>query len=337
MLVNKRNKTNINVPQLEINGIQLKEVGKMICLGDVFNSKGNNDDLMEDRVKRGTAAAVSIHGFMREVSVGIHTISVYILLHRAIFLASILFNAQAWSNLTEKNISKLSSMQLKFLKKSMKVKQAVANSFVYLELGVLPVEYEMHKRQMSFLHHIIHLDKNDPVRKMWEYQKLLPDHNNWWNCVEKLLIKYGIEVSEENIKNMSKESFKEKIKKAVLKVAFEELKIECKGKEKTKHLTYQEFTTQSYLTALYPNLSRIIFKCRSQTLNIKAHMRYKYQEDQCCRWCGISDESLQHVVNCGSHEYAISDVEKIIQQGQDLKVLSEIAERVEDFLERVEV
>ena len=53
--------------------------------------------------------------------------------------------------------------------------------------------------------------------------------------------------------------------------------------------------------------------------------------------CQCSDESLQHVVNCGSHKYEISDVEMLIEEGQDLKMLSEIADRVEDFMERVEV
>ena len=77
--------------------------------------------------------------------------------------------------------------------------------------------------------------------------------------------------------------------------------------------------------------------CRSQTLNIKEHMKYKFQEDQCCRWCGISDESLQHVVNCGSFDGVIPDVEDIVKEGKDLNLLTEIAERVEDFLERVEV
>ena len=218
----------------------------------------------------------------------------------------------------------------------MKVKQAVANSVVYLELGILPIEYEVHKRQLSFLHHIIHLDEEDPVRKMWEYQKRLPNHNNWWNGVEQLLVKYDINLSEEDIKNMSKETFKLKIKKIISKFAFEELKKECRQKEKTKHLCYQEFTTQSYMKSLYPNHSRIIFMCRSQTLNIKEHMKYKFQEDQCCR-CGISDESLQHVVNCGSFDGVIPDVEDIVKEGKDLNLLTEIAERVEDFLERVEV
>ena len=82
---------------------------------------------------------ISIYGFMREVQLGIHTVSVHLLLHNAIFMASMLFNAQAWSNLTDKNVEKITTTQLKFLKRIMTAKQATANSFVFLEMGILPV------------------------------------------------------------------------------------------------------------------------------------------------------------------------------------------------------
>ena len=107
---------------------------------------------------------------------------------------------------------KLTTIQLKFLKKTMGVRQATANSFVYLELGVLPIKYEVHKRQLSFLHHIVHLREDDPVQKVWKYQKTLPNYNNWWNGVEMLISKYNLEMSEDEIKKMSKESFKFKLR-----------------------------------------------------------------------------------------------------------------------------
>ena len=103
---------------------------------------------------------ISIHGFMREVQIGIHTVSVFLLLHNAIFMAGLIFNAQAWSNLTDKNVERITTIQLKFLKKIMTAKQATSNSFVFLEMGILPVKYEIHKRQLSFLHHIIYLSED---------------------------------------------------------------------------------------------------------------------------------------------------------------------------------
>ena len=260
MLINRRNKKNIKVPELKINEEIMEEVHQMVCLGDVFNSKGNNDDLINDRVKRGTASMVSIHGFMREMSLGVHTISVYLLLHHAIFLASMLFNAQAWSNITEKNMSNLTTIQMRFLKKAMSAKQATTNSFMYLELGVLPIAQEVHKRQLTFFHHIVNLAEDDPVRKMWQYQRQLPNYNNWWNGIENLIVKYNIELSEEQIKSISKDTFKQKVKKAITQVAFEDLRKECQAKEKTKQLVYQEYKTQPYIQSLYPNHSKIIFK-----------------------------------------------------------------------------
>ena len=98
--------------------------------------------------------------------------------------------------------------------------------------------------------------------------------------MKKLMCKYSIDLTEDEIKKMSKESFKEKVKKAVRKVAFEELREECKGKEKTKDIEYTEFRTQAYLTKLYPNHSKIIFKCRSKTLHNKEPITKKNMKKQ---------------------------------------------------------
>ena len=122
------------------------------------------------------------------------------------------------------------------------------------------------------------------------------------------------------------------VKKAVRKVVFENLKEECKSKKQTGMLEYTEFRTQTYLHKLYPNHSRTIFKCRSKTLNIKEFMQYENH----CRWCGISDETLKHIVNCGFNDENIEDIEEILH-GTDLQKLKLVAQRIEDFLERVEV
>ena len=103
---------------------------------------------------------------------GFHTISVYLLLHNAIFIASILFNAQSWSNMSDKNIDQIAVIQRKFLKQILKVPQSTANSVVYLELGIMPLKFEVHKRQLTFLHHVVNLVEDDPVRKMWKITRL---------------------------------------------------------------------------------------------------------------------------------------------------------------------
>ena len=65
-------------------------------------------------------------------------------------------------------------------------------------------------------------------------------------------------------------------------------------------------------------------------------MQYKFKDNQHCRWCGVSSETLQHIVNCG-FESRIDDVEAVLDLGSSLDLMGKIAERVEEFLERVEV
>lgn len=334
MLINR--KRNARVPELEIKGEKVQEANVIQYLGDVFNDKGNNDDLMGDRAKRGTASMISIQGFMREASLGTHTLSVYLLLHNSIFLAGMLFNAEVWSNITDANIKTISTIQLRFLKKMMGVRQATSNSFVYLELGILPMKYEIHRRQISFLYHILELDDEDPVKKVWRNQTNLPDHGNWWCGVKELMQRYSLLLNEEDIKNMAKDTFKKKVKSAVTNQAYKDLTNECKLKKKTSNLRYEKLETQKYIKVMYPGAAKIIFKCRAKTLNIKEHMTYKYN-DSVCRWCGICDEKLEHIVNCGRNEDDhIHDVDMALSE-LDLEMLNKIALRVDEFLGKVEV
>ena len=217
----------------------------------------------------------------------------------------------------------------------LRTKTATANSFLYLELGILPITYEIHKRQLSFLHHIIHLEDNDPVKKVWRNQQALPEYPNWWSDVKKLMEIYSLKFTESDIQGMSKETFKSKVKSAICKKAFEDLCSQTKEKSRTKQLKYSKFATQEYIKNLYPNQSRIVFQCRSKTLNIKEHTDYQHQ-DNFCRWCGVCDETLDHVVNCGINGDKIANVQEILTLGTDTMTLGQIADRIEDFLSRIE-
>ncbi len=333
MLVN--GKSTDTIPDLYINGERVDDVKVLKYLGDIFNSKGNNEDLMDDRVKRGTASMVSIQGFMREICLGVHALGVYLLLYRAIFLQSILFNSQAWSNITDTDIKKLNVLQLKFLKRAIRAKQATSNSFVYLELGVLPISYEIHKRQLSFLHHIVHMEENDPAKEMWRNQQALPSYANWWTDVKQLMVTYSLNLSEENIKGMSKDTFKAKVKGAVRKKAFQDLCCDLKEKSRTKEIFYTELETQEYIKKLYPNQSRIVFQYRSKTLNIKEHADYQYKNNL-CRWCGVADETVMHVVNCGSNGEKLDNIHETMLLCRDEIKVGMIADRIAEFISRVE-
>ena len=324
------------IPDLVI-GDELVEIASVIeYLGDIFNAKGDNSDLIQDRVKRGIAAMISIEAIMADLQLGPHTVSVHLLLYYSLFLSTMLFNSQAWSNLSKKDIENLQTCQLKILKKIVGATKSTSNAFTYLELGVLPISYEIHKRQISFLHHILTLEDGDPVKMMYYNMKKLPGEKNWYNGVKKLLETYKITMSEEEIKSKSKDVFKAVVKKAIVQTALADLTEECSKQKKTNTLTYTKLKPQNYLTKLYPWQSKMIFRCRSRTLNIKTHQTYKYQ-DTLCRWCNLHDESLAHIINCGEDAIEITDLDNIedIDTEAALKI-SRMAYRIQEFLEKVD-
>ena len=230
-------------------------------------------------------------------------------------------------------------MQTKFLKKLLGVAYSTCNAFLFLELGVLPIEYEIIKRRLMFLHRILQLEDNDPVRTVLGFQVEQANagstERNWWTGVkESLASNLGTSLSLEEIKNMSKDKYKKVVKEAIEKEAFEKLKKECASKKKTEHLQYSEFKTQEYLKFSFPNVARLMFKCRSRTLDIKTHSTYKYRDvDTVCRRCGEGDEELLHVVNCGHEDHlSINFSTDVYDEVHIIRSMK----RVEQFLNVVE-
>ena len=333
-------KENAEIPTLVIdekNNVLV--VTELTYLGDVFNSKGNNDGLIADRMKRGIKAMVTIAALMAEVNVGVHRISTNLLLYRSLFLSTILFNSQTWSNLRAKDIKMLQTLQLKFLKRIVGVSSSTANAFIFLELGVLPIEHEIAKRQIMYLHRILQLDASDPVRIMFTNLKSFHEagERNWWSGVSERMVRYKIDIDMDKIQSMSKDMFSRQVRKKIEETAFTDLCAECTSLKKTANLQYQRLETQDYLLKCFPGQARTIFKWRSKTLNLKLHSTYKY-EDEVCRGCGASEESAEHVVNCNQADITV--VEDVTTLGEITKeVMNRLqvqTERIKVFLESVE-
>ena len=279
--------------------------------------------------------SLCIASLVAETDLGVHKINVCLLLYQSLFLSTMLFNSQTWSNLRKKDLEDLKTLQCKFLKKIIGVPNSTCNAFTFLELGVLPIEQEIHKRQLMYLQRILQLDEDDPVKKVFEFQccqSQTDGERNWWSGIKELMEKYEIEESLEEIKNMSKEVFKNAVNLKVRMVALEELRTECQSKKKTSELEYTELKMQGYLQSFYPNQAKVVFKCRSKTLDIKAHLTYKYK-DSLCRKCGGENENVQHVINCGHEETLRLDLTEDIlaDKANTIRCLR----RIECFLEEV--
>ena len=330
MVVNEK-KNSPPYPRLYVNNTCLKVEKSGKYLGDVINHKNNNDDLIKDREKKAIAKLVSIFATVTEVTLGAYQFSAHVLMYHTYYVQTLIFNCQAWTNITTKDINKLRVLQMKYLKKMLRVPQTTANCFVYLETGVLPIDHEVWRRQFTYLHHILNLDHDDPVRTLYNQMLTLPGEKNWANNMLMLRSRYNVEFRDEELEGMDVERFKSHVEECIRLFAFNELKNECSTKSKTKHLKYQTFEQQKYMTLLPPKLMHIVVKIRCGMLNTIHDRPYLYKSKK-CRVCGIGDESLLHILNC----YVISDKIQTVSPSiytdeVSVEYAKELAEYVEKF------
>jgi hypothetical protein len=243
MVVNK--KAADPIPNLDIDGKPMKSTKCIKVLGDMFNDKGNNKDLIADRLKRGTSCTVNSISLCNELSLGTYTVLTLLTLYNAVFLSAVLFNSQAWSNLKKSEFEQLAILQQKFLKRTVKAPSSSPCAATLLEFGALPIKCEIHIKQLNFLHHILLLDSDDPVAKMYIELKRFPYEMNWVNDVADLLKLYKLVETEDEIRLLSKRKWKKLVKQRVVESAFKALSQEASEMTKTSSLKYKKLHTQN--------------------------------------------------------------------------------------------
>ena len=310
----------------------------MKYLGDIINTKNNNEDMLKEKGQKATHKLISIFATVNEITFGAFQYDALLLLYHSFYLPTIIFNCQSWTNLSSKDIMKLRTIQLKFLKKLLRVPQSTSNCFVYLETGLLPIEHEIYRRQFSFLHHILKLSDDDPVRMMYKQMKDLPNEKNWAMKLEEMKEIYNIHITDDEIQKLSIDNFKKTVKEKIRACAFQELKEECSAKEKTKKLTYNIFKQQSYISNVPPKYMYIIIKMRCSMLNTIHERPYMYPGTKKCRLCRMGDESLLHIINCYVVSDKLHDINTTIYTDDpDKDYLMEIAMYIERFLDEEEL
>lgn len=295
MVVDQRPST--VVPRLNVDGVIVENKEHVTYLGDIFNKKGTNSNLIEDRVKKGKCCIINSMAMCNDVTMGMFAIDTLLLLYHCLFIPIVLHNAQAWSNLNLNDKRNLKTIQLKFIKRIFHAPTSTSNCITYLDTGILPITHEIHIKQLTFLHHILTLQADDPVKQTYTEQLKYPAAN-WANEVLSLRKLYKLTETDTEIAVLSKDQWKTVVKTKVRLHAFLTLVEEAASQKTAQHLPpYTNFERQPYVTELTPAQARKIFHIRTNTVNLRAVRKYEHGENTICRLCGGEDETVCHVVN----------------------------------------
>ena len=86
----------------------------------------------------------------------------------------------AWVNFNEKDVRILEKCDKILLSKILGCDSKTSNAPKYLELGVVPVRFEIMKKKLSFLQYLLNQDTNSMVYQVFNVTRENPVRNN--NC-----------------------------------------------------------------------------------------------------------------------------------------------------------
>ena len=143
-------------------------------------------------------------------------------------------------------------------------------------------------------------------------QWMNPIKGDWTELVKKDLKDFEIESSFDYIRSLSRDSFKNMVKKRARKYAFEKLKNKQMTHSKMKKLEYNKFTIQGYLNRKDIKLDhqRTIFKYRTR-MEVYGENYREGRGPVDCILCGLHLDSQELIYQCPKIKTEINPVGSI--------------------------
>ena len=205
-------------------------------LGDYVNSNGSNSDLIDARVRKAQRSVIELISICKENKFSLNQISAMFLLYRSAFLPTLIFNCEAWSNLTNQEVESLQKVQLKYLRNMMEVANSTSVAGTLLELGILPINFEIDPRKLKFLWKILQKENDDPVKQVYLELKRNCFEKNWTNEIMEVMHRYSLSTCDGEVECTGKTEWYNKVKHAVYDHALNELNAACRANGKSNML-----------------------------------------------------------------------------------------------------
>ena len=211
-----------------------------------------------------------------------------------------LTNCEVWNTITQNEISQLEEVDKLLLRKILNVATSCPIEALYLELGCVPLRYIIQSRRVNYLHHLVTRSESEMLSQFFYTQWNYPaKKNEWTEKVREDLEDLGIEENLENMKKMSKHTFKNLVKKRVLDKTLVDLLGKKEQHKKMKNLEYTQLEMQEYFKNkdISPTQARIIFKFRTRMEKFSENFKGGKPTQQ-CPVCTSSTDTQSHSFSC---------------------------------------
>ena len=129
----------------------MKEKKDQKYLGDFISYDGTHTKNIQERRNKSYGVINQILHILESTYFGKYYFEVAMILRESLYLYSLLLNSEAWVSYNEKDVRILEQCTELLLSRILECDRNTSNTFKYLELGIVPIRFEIMKRKVMFL------------------------------------------------------------------------------------------------------------------------------------------------------------------------------------------
>ena len=180
-----KNKCSVPCPTLHVHDETMEKKVSTKYLGNILSTRGGQADNIEDRRKRGWGKITTILGILSEVDMGVHKLEAGLMLRQAILISSLLYSAEAWSGVTDKQLSRLEVVDSSLLRRLTGGHVKCPVEFIHLETKTWKLRHHLTYLRLIYHHHILNREKGETIHKIYLKQKEEAIKGDWIQLLQK--------------------------------------------------------------------------------------------------------------------------------------------------------
>ena len=294
----------------------------LVYLGHVLSKTGGNLENIIDKRNKSIGTQKQIKKMID--GLGPFRFEGALIYIHTLIRTSILYAAETMYNVTEKELRALESIEESVLQEVFVTKRSCPKRLLYLEIGLYPARFQVHRQMLNFLQYILHQPIESLLYRMYKIQKENPSKGDWVSSVTELLETYNINLTLKQIQDMKRSLFKYHVKRQVEKLAFTSLTQKQKGGTKGQKIDYKYLQMADYLLpeCEVSNKDKIeLFHIRTEMNDLPFNYGNKIICDKGCN--EVLDN--QHFLDCplvNSKKNEVNEYKKILNGSMDEKIIT---------------
>lgn len=312
------NNTKSQYQVLQFSNEKPKEINESVKKGKITRTYEYKylGDIVDERAARGKNINMRISKTNYIVAViknlatntGFLYINVIKKLYHAIAKSRITYNTETWTNMKVQEINELEKMQKYILTRLYCLPKTTPYLGLLSEIGIWTVEKQIEFKKLMLLQTLLKSDKNRVARKVLFKQIEMNKQRCWYAEIVEIARKNEIELNVDDIQNMTKNEWKQKVKNC-LDTKMQQ-QIDNEGGRKTRYVKKEHFIREEYLKLHDTNTVVSILKIRLNMIDLKCNYKGYYMNDLKCSVCKEHPETTEHMFKCIVAERVIRNNDK---------------------------